>query len=57
MVENRLALEDKKMRKWLYKQGKGHLLDFSDKELKSLQEVFDSLDVKGTGSIGVDQLE
>jgi hypothetical protein len=36
MVENRLALEDKNMRKWLYKHGKGDVLDFTDEELKSL---------------------
>ena len=54
MIENQIIVEEKNKRRWLYKQGKGDLLDFTDIELKSLQEVFDSLDNTGTGSIGVD---
>jgi Ca2+-binding EF-hand superfamily protein len=39
------------------KTGKSHFLDFSDEDIFKLKECFDSLDEKGQGSIGIDDLE
>lgn len=44
-------------RSWLLTHGKGHVLNFSDEQLKKLRECFNSLDDDGSGSIGVEELE
>lgn len=44
-------------RSWLKKHGKKNLIVFNDEALLELRKYFNSLDEKGTGSIGVDELE
>lgn len=45
------------LRQWLKKHGKMHCIDFDDEELYQLRNYFNSLDVDGSGAIGVDELE
>jgi centrin-1 len=52
-----LNLNEKKSRKWYCRRGKGHVLDFSDEEIRKLKECFMALDDDGSGSIGIDELE
>ena len=52
-----LALNEKKWRKWLYGRGKGHVLDFTDEEIRKLKECYNALDDDGSASIGIDELE
>mmetsp|Transcript_8515 Transcript_8515/g.14347 ORF Transcript_8515/g.14347 Transcript_8515/m.14347 type:complete len:243 (-) Transcript_8515:53-781(-) len=54
---NIIQLYEKKSRKWLFQRGKGHLLDFTDDEIRKLKECFSALDDDGSGSIGIDELE
>ena len=51
------ALDIKRERKWLYSRGKGHVLDFTEKEIQRLRECFMELDEDHGGSIGLDELE
>ena len=52
-----MALDEKKQRRWLCNRGKGHVLEFTDEEIRKLLECFLSLDDDGSGSIGIDELE
>ena len=45
------------MKNWIRKQGKGHLLPFTDNQIKKLRECFNLLDTDGSGSIDPDDLE
>jgi len=57
MTENQDVLRVKDWRSWLKKRGKGHMLDFTDEEIKKLRDCFNSLDDDGSGSIGIEELE
>jgi len=50
-------LKEQEQRKWLINHGKGHLLQFTDEEIKKLKECFEQLDDEGVGSIGIAELE
>ena len=50
-------LHDKKQRQWLIKHGKGNVLAFQDEQIRKLKECFASLDIDGSGAIGIDELE
>lgn len=50
-------INEKRLRKWLIKHGKAHLLDFQDNEIRKLKECFGSLDGDGSGAIGIEELE
>ena len=52
-----MALNEKKQRRWLCNRGKGHVLEFTDEEIRKLLECFLSLDDDGSGWIGIDELE
>ena len=41
----------------MIKRGKGHVLQFSDEQIRKLKECFNQLDEDGGGSIGIDELE
>ena len=57
-LENAMSiLNDKRLRKWLIKHGKAHLLDFQDNQIRKLKECFGSLDGDGSGAIGIEELE
>ena len=45
------------LRNWLRKHGKAKYIDFDEKEMKVLEEVFKDLDEDGSQAIGVDELE
>ena len=45
------------MRKWYINRGKGHVLHFTDEEIKKLKDCFNALDDDGSKSISVDELE
>lgn len=55
--ESKKKLEGKQQDKWLIKTGKGHLLPFSEEQLRLLHKTFMSLDDDGSGFICVDELE
>ena len=48
---------DKDHRKWLNNTGKGHVLDFSDAQVRELKTCFDCLDENNSGDIGLDDLK
>lgn len=50
-------MKESKQRKWLIKRGKGHVLAFTDDEIRKLKECFSQLDDDGSGSIGIEELE
>ena len=37
--------------------GKAHMLDFQDSQITKLRECFNSLDSRGSGGLGVEQLK
>lgn len=41
----------------MVQQGKGHMLDFQDDQVKKLKECFNSLDDDASGSIGIDEIK
>ena len=41
----------------MIKRCKGHVLQFSDEQIRKLKECFNQLDEDGGGSIGIDELE
>ena len=45
------------MRNWLSKHGKHQYIDFSDKERRQYQEIFDALDNDGSKAITIKELE
>lgn len=50
-------MNEKQRRKWMFRTGKGHHLDFNDDEISKLKKCFDTLDDDGGGAIGLDELE
>lgn len=44
-------------RRWLKTHGKSACINFSDEALQQLRKYFDSLDEKGKGSLGLEELE
>jgi Ca2+-binding EF-hand superfamily protein len=44
-------------RKWLKNTGRSNLLDFSDTQIKKLQNCFGDLDLDASGNIGVKELK
>jgi Ca2+-binding EF-hand superfamily protein len=45
------------MRNWLRKHGKAKYIDFDDKERQKYRAIFSALDIDGSGSIEVKELE
>jgi len=54
--ENTEKLNETQLRNWMSKHGRRHLINFDDKERFKLKQYFKSLDVDGSGSIGLDEL-
>lgn len=48
---------EKLKRKWIIKHGKGHVLPFSDNEIKKIRVCFASLDEDGSQEIGLEELD
>ena len=44
-------------RNWLRKHGKDKYIDFTDEQMKILNECFRDLDEDGSNAIGIDELE
>ena len=57
MIGHQNLIVENKERKWLVKHGKGHVLQFTDEEKRSLKACFNQLDDDGSGSIGIEELE
>lgn len=57
LKDNSVKIRESQERKWLSSCGKKHLIDFDDKERGKLKQYFASLDLDGSGSIGIEELE
>ena len=51
-----LNCREQTRRKWMVKQGKSHMFDFQDSQIKELRQCFNSLDYDGSGSIDAEEL-
>ena len=48
------CLKQHEQRRWLIRKGRKYLIDFDNEERREMNQYFNSLDEKRTGSIGID---